>query len=335
MTDFLTDYGIVIALVCAGAAVVYGLLITQRLLALSPGNDRMQEISGAIQEGAKAYLNRQYTIIAAVAVPLVIVLVVIQTVDGRDRVRDRRRPLGRGRVHRDEPLGQGECPRRRGGARRRSAGARRRLQGRLGHRHARRGARAPRRGRLLRDPDPHRRGRQGGGRRADRTRLRRLAHLGLRPTRRRHLHQGGRRRRRPRRQGRGRNPRGRPAQPRRDRRQRRRQRRRLRRHGGRPLRDLRGDLGRRDAPRRPHLPGVRPRGCDLPARPGRHRDPGVDRRSADRPHHDRPGRGRSLPRRDPRRRHLGGRVLPDHRLADERRARRPATSAFPTSGSAR
>ncbi len=80
MTDFLTDYGIVIALVCAGAAVLYGLLITQRLLALSPGNERMQEISGAVQEGAKAYLNRQYTIIAVVAIPLVLVLVAIQSV---------------------------------------------------------------------------------------------------------------------------------------------------------------------------------------------------------------------------------------------------------------
>ncbi len=80
MTDFLTDYGIVIALVCAGAAVAYGLIITRRLLALSPGNERMQEISGAIQEGAKAYLTRQYTIIAVVAIPLVLVLVAIQSV---------------------------------------------------------------------------------------------------------------------------------------------------------------------------------------------------------------------------------------------------------------
>ncbi len=78
MTSFLTDYGVVVALVCAGAAVVYGLIITQRLLAKSPGNDRMQEISGAVQEGAKAYLNRQYTIIAAVAVPIAVVLWLLQ-----------------------------------------------------------------------------------------------------------------------------------------------------------------------------------------------------------------------------------------------------------------
>jgi len=78
LTSFLTDYGVVVALVCAGAAVVYGLIITQRLLSKSPGNERMREISGAVQEGAQAYLNRQYTIIAAVAVPIAIVLWLLQ-----------------------------------------------------------------------------------------------------------------------------------------------------------------------------------------------------------------------------------------------------------------
>jgi K(+)-stimulated pyrophosphate-energized sodium pump len=78
LTSFLTEYGVVVALVCAGAAVLYGLIVTQRLLKKSPGNERMQEISGAVQEGAKAYLNRQYTIIAAVAVPIAIVLWLLQ-----------------------------------------------------------------------------------------------------------------------------------------------------------------------------------------------------------------------------------------------------------------
>ncbi len=81
MTKFLTDYGVVIALVCAGAAVLYGGLVTQRLLARSPGNDRMQEISAAVQEGAKAYLTRQYTIIAAVAVVLAVLLIILRNVD--------------------------------------------------------------------------------------------------------------------------------------------------------------------------------------------------------------------------------------------------------------
>jgi K(+)-stimulated pyrophosphate-energized sodium pump len=77
----LTDYGVLIALVCAGAGVIYGLLITQGLLARSAGNDRMKEISAAIQDGAGAYLSRQYTIIAVVAVPLAIAIVLVQNVE--------------------------------------------------------------------------------------------------------------------------------------------------------------------------------------------------------------------------------------------------------------
>jgi K(+)-stimulated pyrophosphate-energized sodium pump len=81
LTDFLTDYGVVIALACAGAAVVYGAVITQRLLRRSPGNEQMREISGAVQEGARAYLTRQYTIIAGVAVVLAVLLLVLRNVD--------------------------------------------------------------------------------------------------------------------------------------------------------------------------------------------------------------------------------------------------------------
>ncbi len=78
MTDFLISYGPVVALACAAAAVVYGLLITQNLLARSPGSERMQEISGAVQEGARAYLTRQYTIIAGVAIVIAILLIPLQ-----------------------------------------------------------------------------------------------------------------------------------------------------------------------------------------------------------------------------------------------------------------
>jgi len=74
--EFLTDWGVVIALVCSGAALVYGIVTSRWLLALSPGNAEMQEISTAVQDGAKAYLRRQYTIIAGVAVVLAIVLAV-------------------------------------------------------------------------------------------------------------------------------------------------------------------------------------------------------------------------------------------------------------------
>jgi K(+)-stimulated pyrophosphate-energized sodium pump len=77
----LTDYGVVVALGCAAAAVVYGLLVTQRLLAKSPGNEQMQEISGAVQEGASAYLKRQYMIIAGVGVVVAILLIPLQNVE--------------------------------------------------------------------------------------------------------------------------------------------------------------------------------------------------------------------------------------------------------------
>ena len=80
MTDFLIDYGVVVALVCAGAAVIYGAIVTSRLLKRSPGNERMQEISGAVQEGAKAYLNSQYKIIALVAIPLAVLIALLQDV---------------------------------------------------------------------------------------------------------------------------------------------------------------------------------------------------------------------------------------------------------------
>jgi K(+)-stimulated pyrophosphate-energized sodium pump len=76
LTDFLNDWGIVVALVCAGCAVLYGALTSRWLLSKSPGNERMQEISKAVQEGATAYLRRQYTIIGGVAVVLLIVLAI-------------------------------------------------------------------------------------------------------------------------------------------------------------------------------------------------------------------------------------------------------------------
>jgi len=66
--DFFVDHAVLFALVCAGVAILYGLYLTWWLLEQPAGNERMREISRAVQEGAGAYLRKQYTTIAAVAV---------------------------------------------------------------------------------------------------------------------------------------------------------------------------------------------------------------------------------------------------------------------------
>jgi K(+)-stimulated pyrophosphate-energized sodium pump len=80
LSDFLTDHGVVVALVCAGIALAYGAVTSRQLLALSPGNERMREISAAVQEGASAYLKRQYLVIAGVGVLLFIALIPLQNI---------------------------------------------------------------------------------------------------------------------------------------------------------------------------------------------------------------------------------------------------------------
>jgi K(+)-stimulated pyrophosphate-energized sodium pump len=80
LSSFLTHHGVLVALVCALAAIVYGAVTARSLLALSPGNERMRSISAAVQEGARAYLNRQYITIAGVGVILFIVLIPVQNI---------------------------------------------------------------------------------------------------------------------------------------------------------------------------------------------------------------------------------------------------------------
>jgi K(+)-stimulated pyrophosphate-energized sodium pump len=70
----LANYAI---LACGAAAVLYGAVTTRQVLAADAGTPRMQEIAAAVQEGAAAYLNRQYMTIGMVGVVVLVILGVL------------------------------------------------------------------------------------------------------------------------------------------------------------------------------------------------------------------------------------------------------------------
>jgi len=63
------------AIICGVIALAYGVWAARSVLAADAGNARMQEIAGAVQEGARAYLNRQYSTIGIVGVIVTVILV--------------------------------------------------------------------------------------------------------------------------------------------------------------------------------------------------------------------------------------------------------------------
>src|SRR5690242_6157244 len=65
-------YLVIIA--CGLLALAYGFVTSRQVLAADAGTQRMQEISGAVQEGARAYLNRQYMTIGIVGLVIMVLL---------------------------------------------------------------------------------------------------------------------------------------------------------------------------------------------------------------------------------------------------------------------
>ncbi len=66
-----------VVILCGLLALVYGFVTVREVLAADAGTTRMQEISAAVQEGARAYLNRQYTTIGIVGIVILIILGVL------------------------------------------------------------------------------------------------------------------------------------------------------------------------------------------------------------------------------------------------------------------
>ena len=73
----MTDLWLWLAIAAGVLSIIYGVVQVRSILSASAGNDRMQEIAAAIQEGANAYLRRQYTTIAIVGVVILVVVGVL------------------------------------------------------------------------------------------------------------------------------------------------------------------------------------------------------------------------------------------------------------------
>ena len=132
------DFGVTLSMLCAVAGLVFAFFLIKAIISRSAGNERMREIAGAVEEGAKAYLRRQVVTISAIAAVIFILLCIFKDSADRDRLSDRRVLLARGRLHRHAHRGSGERPHRAGGEQLAHVGAARGVQRRRGHGSSRR-----------------------------------------------------------------------------------------------------------------------------------------------------------------------------------------------------
>ncbi len=72
------ESGVTLSMLCAAAGLVFAFFLIKAITSRSPGNERMREIAGAVEEGAKAYLRRQVVTISAIAAVLFIILFFIK-----------------------------------------------------------------------------------------------------------------------------------------------------------------------------------------------------------------------------------------------------------------
>ena len=116
----LTGTNLTLVIVVAAIAVialVMGVFFRQQVLAADPGTEKMQEIGAAVEEGAQAYLARQFKTLG-IFVVLVFGLLLLLPADTAERalgpvrlLRRRRAVLGRDRLPRHEPGREGQRPR--------------------------------------------------------------------------------------------------------------------------------------------------------------------------------------------------------------------------------